>query len=134
MKFGIRMIGGTSLLLGLLLGISWVVSAQDSSQQAPAADNSKANQQDENKTGSTAERQKENSSDREITRQIRRAIVQDKSLSTYAHNVKVISRNGMVTLKGPVRSDEDKQAIEAKAKQIAGEGKVGDQLEVQPKQ
>jgi len=134
MKFSLGMMGSVSLLLGLLFGSSPAMLARASSQQAPAADNSKVNQQDENKTGSTAEQQKENSSDREIARQIRRAIVQDKSLSTYAHNVKIISRNGMVTIKGPVRSDEEKQAIEAKAKQVVGESKVDDQLEVQPKQ
>jgi len=41
-----------------------------------------------------------NPSDRDITQQIRKSIVADKSLFTYAHNVKVITQNGMVTLKG----------------------------------
>ena len=60
--------------------------------------------------------------------------MEDKSLSTYAHNVKIISQNGMVTLKGPVRSDEEKSAVEAKAAEIAGKDKVTSQLEVKPKQ
>lgn len=131
MKVAIRMFAGIALLIGLLLATG--AAAQDA-QTPPAADNSKINQQEDNKTGSTAERQKENSADRELARQIRRAIVKDKALSTYAHNVKVISRDGMVTLKGPVRSEEDKQSIEAKAKEVAGQDKVDDQLEVQPKQ
>jgi osmotically-inducible protein OsmY len=59
--------------------------------------------------------------------------VKDKSLSTYAHNVKVIVQGGAVTLKGPVRSDEEKQSIEAKAGQVAGTDKVTDQIEVTPK-
>jgi osmotically-inducible protein OsmY len=67
------------------------------------------------KAESTADQQKEHRPDLEITRDIRRSILQDKSLSTYAHNVKVISQNGMVTLKGPVRSGEEKSAIEGKA-------------------
>ena len=134
MKVVIRMTAWGSLLLTLCLAGSGLVMAQDQQPSAPAADNTKVNQQEDNKTGSTAERQKENSSDRELARQIRRALTKDKSLSTYAHNVKVISRDGRVTLKGPVRSDEEKQAIEAKAKAVAGEGKVDDQLEVQPKQ
>ena len=50
--------------------------------------------------------------------------MQDKSLSTYAHNVKIITQNGMVTLKGPVHSAEEKQAIESKATAVAGDGKV----------
>jgi osmotically-inducible protein OsmY len=58
--------------------------------------------------------------------------VNDKSLSTYAHNVKVVVQNGAVTLKGPVRTEEDKKAIEAKAKEVAGEGQITSELEVQP--
>jgi len=80
----------------------------------------------------TADQQKMNTADRTITRQIRRAIVTDKSLSTYAHNVKIITQGGSVTLKGPVRSEEEKKAIEAKATQIAGDGKVTDDLTVKP--
>ena len=138
MKVAIRMTAWASLLASLILAGSCMVFAQDATQQSPsappAADNSKMNQQEDNKTGTTAQSQKENKADREMARQIRRAVVQDKALSPYAHNVKIISRNGMVTLKGPVRSDEDKQSIEAKAKAVAGEDKVDDQLEVQPKQ
>jgi hyperosmotically inducible periplasmic protein len=78
----------------------------------------------------TAGQQKENSSDRNTTRQIRQAVMKDKSLSMYAHNVKILTQNGVVTLRGPVRSDEEKQAIEAKAKQVAGDDKVTNQLEV----
>jgi len=59
--------------------------------------------------------------------------VKDKSLSTYAHNVKVIARDGAVTLKGPVRSEEEKQAVEAKAVEVAGQGKVTDEISVAPK-
>jgi hyperosmotically inducible protein len=101
---------------------------------APAPDNTKTNQRDKSRTEPTADQQKENQSDREIARQIRRSIVQDKSLSSYAHNVKVISQDGMVTLKGPVRSDEEKTTVEAKAAEVAGKDKVSSQLEVKPKQ
>ena len=128
----IRRAAWCSLVIGLSLAGSSALLAQQ--EPAPAADNSKMNQQEDNKSGTTAQSQKESKADREMARQIRRAVVQDKALSTYAHNVKIISRNGMVTLKGPVRSDEDKQSIEAKAKAVAGEDKVDDQLEVQPKQ
>jgi len=74
-----------------------------------------------------------NPSDRETSKQIRQAIEKDKSISMYGHNVKIITENGMVTLKGPVRSEEEKRAIEAKAAEIAGPDKVADQLEVAPK-
>jgi osmotically-inducible protein OsmY len=60
--------------------------------------------------------------------------VKDKSLSTYAHNVKIITQNGQVTLKGPVRSEEEKRAIEAKAAEVAGDSKVTSELDVKSKQ
>ena len=121
------------LLLAVALTIvSAAARAQDSA--APAADNTKVNQRDKNKAERTADQQKENQPDRELARQIRRSIVQDKSLSSFAHNVKIIAQNGVVTLKGPVRSDEEKTAVEAKASEIVGADKVTSQLEVKPKQ
>ena len=122
------------LFTSLLAGTCMLANAQESTAPPPAADNTKTNQRDKNKAEPTADQQKENQSDRELTQQIRRAIVQDKSLSTYAHNVKIISEDGMVTLKGPVRSDEEKTAVEGKASEIAGKDRVTSQLEVKPKQ
>ena len=57
----------------------------------------------------------------------------DKTLSTYAHNVKIISQNGIVTLKGPVRSDDEVRSIMAKAVEVAGgSDKVVNQMSVKP--
>jgi osmotically-inducible protein OsmY len=121
-----------TLLFGCLVSVGGMVaSAQDSSQQA-APDNTKVNQQDRDKSQPTADQQKDNRSDRDIAQQIRQSVVKDKSLSTYAHNVKIISQNGMVTLKGPVRSDDEKRAIETKAADIAGPDKVTSELQVVP--
>lgn len=125
-----------AVLLASALGISSMpVKAQGPSGQepTPAPDNTKVNKRDQSKTEPTADQQKENASDRDITRRIRRAVMKDKSLSSYAHNVKIITQDGRVTLKGPVRSEEDKQALEAKAKEVAGEDKVTCELEVQPR-
>jgi hyperosmotically inducible periplasmic protein len=123
-------------LLIVLFSTLTLVWAQDAdtkqSQQAP--DNTKINQRDRSKSEPTADQQKNNPSDRELARQIRRAIVKDKSLSTYAHNIKVIAQDGMVTLKGPVNTQEEKQAIEAKASAIAGQGKITNEIEVGSKQ
>ena len=134
----------TTALAGLLLcGSLGVVAQQPATQQppaasdsaqAPAGDNTKMNQQDRNDNPTTAQQQKENPSDRELTQHVRQAIMQDKSLSTYAHNVKVISRNGTVTLKGPVRSEDEKQAIEAKANEVAGKDRIVNDLTVTPEQ
>jgi osmotically-inducible protein OsmY len=120
------MLVGTCLLTG-----AWAL-AQDGSQQ-PAPDNTKVNQRDRDSSRQTADQQKENPSDRDITQQIRKAVMNDKSLSSYSHNVKIISENGTVTLKGPVRSEEEKQALAGKAAEVVGADKVTNQLEVQPK-
>ena len=125
----------TTLLSGILflssLGALWAQQDNNNASQVPA-DNTKVNQQDRNQNEPTAGQQRKNTNDRQLTAQIRRAIVKDKSLSTTAHNVKIIAQNGAVTLKGPVKSEEEKQAIESKATEIAGSGKVSNELQVAP--
>lgn len=122
------------LLPSLLLGVCTLAPAQETSQPASGqADNTKINQRDRQGDEPTADQQKSGRSDRDITQQIRSSIMHDKSMSTYAHNVKVITQNGQVTVKGPVRSEEEKKAIEEKAAEVAGADKVTSELEVQPK-
>jgi hyperosmotically inducible periplasmic protein len=133
MKINVNMSTWT-LIVSLLLGVGSLYAQQSAGQNGAAPDNTTVNQRDRNPNEPTADAQKDNPSDRDITQQVRQAIVKDKSLSTYAHNVKVITQNGQVTLKGPVRSDEEKRAIEAKATEIVGENKVTSELEVKPKQ
>jgi osmotically-inducible protein OsmY len=115
----------------LFAGSCAFAAAQDATQAAP--DNTKVNERDKNSAEPTADQQKNNPSDRDITRQIRQSIMSDKSLSTYGHNVKIISQNGKVTLKGPVMSEEEKQSIEAKAAGVVGQGNVSDGLEIKTK-
>ena len=100
---------------------------------AQPADNTKINQRDRSQKELTADQQGETKQDREITQKIRRALVNDKSLSTYAHNVKIITVGGMVTLKGPVKSEEEKRAVEEKATQIAGNEKIKSEIDIAPK-
>jgi osmotically-inducible protein OsmY len=73
-----------------------------------------------------------NPADRETTKKIRAAITDDKDLSTYAHNIKIITRDGIVTLKGPVRSEDERMEIQAKAQQIAGASNVTNKLTIAP--
>ena len=122
------------LALALVISLAPIVARAQDSSTPPAPDNTKVNTRDRSQTQPTADQQKENRSDKDITRDIRRSIMQDKSLSTYAHNVKIISQNGMVTLKGPVRSEEEKSAIEAKATEVVGKDSVSSRLEVKPNQ
>lgn len=110
----------------ILLSLGLVPAGFAQTQAAP--DNS-GNNKVQNRS-QTADQQKEKPSDRELTAKIRRAVVADKSLSTYGHNVKIIVTRGAVTLKGPVHSEEEKQSIAAKAGEIAGEDKVTNQLTV----
>jgi osmotically-inducible protein OsmY len=122
--------------LGVLLWPALLVPAwaQDaSSNPQSGGDNTKMNQRDRNAAEPTADQQKENQSDRDLTKQVRRSLIGDKSLSTYAHNVKVISQNGKVTLKGPVRSEEEKATVLSNAAQVAGKANITDEITVVPK-
>jgi hyperosmotically inducible protein len=94
-------------------------------------DNTKVNKRDRNSGEVTADQQKANAADRDLTKKIRQSVIADKSLSTYAHNVKIISQDGAVTLKGPVKSDDEKKAIVAKAVAVVGSAdRVTDQMSV----
>lgn len=97
---------------------------------AQAPDNTSVNKRDKNQSEPTADQAKNNLSDRQIMAHIRRDVVKDKNLSTYAHNVKIVAEHGKVTLKGPVRSDDEKRAIEEYARKYAGESNVTSELTV----
>lgn len=98
------------------------------------ADNSRRNERERSEQEKTPVNQNENKADLEISRQIRKSIVEDKNLSTYAHNIKIITQNGVVNLKGPVRNAEEKKIVETKAAAIAGKEKVESQVEIAPKE
>jgi osmotically-inducible protein OsmY len=83
-----------------------------------------------NQPPETASATKLNKADRDLTQEIRKSIVSDKSLSAQAHNVKILTKDGMVTLKGQVKTDEEKKAIEDKAASVAGADKVTSELTV----
>jgi hyperosmotically inducible protein len=124
----------TRLLLpvgSLVFCASLVATPMPRSQdpQQPPPDNTKQNK---DQTNPTADDQKMNPADRTITQKIRKALHDDGALSTYAHNIKIITQDGKVTLRGPVRSEDEKASIEAKAVAVAGVGNVTNQLEVAP--
>lgn len=123
------------LAAALTTGVPFAVG-QTSSEQATSAtaapDNSRENKLDSNRTV-TADSQKENVSDRQVIKSIRKSVIADKSLSTYAHNVKIVSVNGQVTLNGVVKSDEEKAIVEQKALAVAGTGHITNDLKVAAK-
>jgi hyperosmotically inducible periplasmic protein len=122
----------TRAIHALLLSSACSLLVLPAAAQQTPPDNTKVNKADRAQGAVTADQQKENEADRDLTKKIRQAVVGDKALSTYAHNVKIVSQDGQVTLKGPVRSEAEKASIEAKATEIAGAGKVTNQITVAP--
>ena len=118
-------------LLILLLGCSKKDEAKNN-QASPtvAADNSGKNVRDRDDAMKTSGDQSESEADRTISQNIRQAINADDSLSTNGKNVKIITAEGVVTLRGPVKNETEKTNIVAKARQIAGVKSVENQLEI----
>jgi len=109
---------------GLCFSVAGAVAiAQD---QNAKPDNSAQNKNQ----NQTAQNQSSATSDRELTAKVRKAIIADKDLSTYAHNIKIITQNGTVTLKGPVKSDEEKQKIDSDVAGVVSRDSIVDQLTV----
>ena len=129
LKKGFLLTGATAVF-GVAL-VATPIPRQDAQQPAP--DNTKTNKRDRDSASPTADQQKMNPTDRDLAKRVRAALMKDKSLSTYSHNVKIVAQDGKVTLKGPVRSEEEKSAIETKATEVAGAGNVMNQLEIAPK-
>jgi hypothetical protein len=95
-------------------------------------DNTKINKRDNNSAALTPIDQGENATDLKLTQQIRQAVMADGSLSFTAKNVKIITLNKKVTLRGPVNTAAERASIEAAARKIAGAGMVDNQLEIAP--
>jgi hyperosmotically inducible periplasmic protein len=112
-----------------LLGVSFFTLAAIA-QDTPAADNTKKNQRDRSDETKTSSDQSNISEDVKITAAIRRAVVRDHSLSMTAKNVKIITANGVVTLRGPVKNDTEKVKIVELARSAARNAKIDNQLEV----
>jgi hyperosmotically inducible periplasmic protein len=98
-------------------------------ETAPA-DNTKKNERDRDTSTLTPGDQGENEVDRTITQKIRQAVVKDDALSMTAKNVKIITVDGVVTLRGPVKSDKEKTDINALAQRVEGVKRVDNQLEI----
>jgi hyperosmotically inducible protein len=121
------------LAVAFLLGAAWAVPVRAQSDAPTKPDNTTVNKRDRSPGEATADQQKMNAADRALTAKIRKAVMADKNLSTYAHNVKIISQDGTVTLKGPVQSDDEVKSIMAKATEGTGRPeKVVNQMSVKP--
>jgi len=92
-------------------------------------DNTGVNTRDRNANAKTPIDQNENQADIDVTAKIRKQVV-DTKMSVDAQNVKIITQDGKVTLRGPVKSADEKKRIEDIAHAVAGADKVDSQLEV----
>lgn len=128
-------------LRAIMLAVSFMATslalAQTSSDRDPAATDSHTQQPDNSRTNAnarnrdaSADEQGNGKQDIDLTARIRRSVMSEKGLSTYGHNVKIVSLNGTVTLNGVVKSSDEKSTIHRHAASIAGEGKVVDNLKV----
>ncbi len=121
----LKIIAASFAVAGALTAATSVTRAEDY-----PADNSGKNVRDRAAGAMTAGAQSNAPADVKITQQIRKAVVADKQLSANAHNVKIITADGVVTLRGPVKTVKEKNTIGAKAQRVAGVSRVDNQLEV----
>lgn len=123
---GVKKGNGIAIILSSLLITAGVFAKTET-------DNTKINKRDTAATELTADEQKSSESDMNITQRIRQEIVKNKKLSTYAKNVKIITVDGKVTLKGPVRSRTEVDSILKTARATAGEANITNEMTVEPK-
>ena len=134
-------ISATFISLALTVGSASALAADRPAQGAapepaaqgqvtPNADNTSINVRDKDGATQTPQKQTTGADDRKLAADVRRAVVDDKSLSTSAHNVKIVANGGVVTLRGPVLSEEEKVKVEKHAQQVAGVSSVENQLDI----
>lgn len=119
-----------ALWLAGLIGLLLLFSAAFALAQNAPADNSGANERDRSGVTVTPMDQGNSPDDLRITQAIRKAVMADDALSVNAQNVKIITRNGVVTLRGPVQNVQERASIEAKATSEAGVTRVDNQIEL----
>src|SRR6478672_5821197 len=116
------------LVLACLSTVSLAALAGDKEKAKP--DNTATNERDRSGETQTSGDQSNSSADLKITQAIRRALMKDRELSTTAKNIKVVTANGQVTLRGPVKTAQEKAKVDQIARTAAGGAQIDDQLEV----
>ena len=115
----------TLLVFACLFIVSLAATAADQK-----VDNTAMNKRDRSGEPQTSGDQSNSSVDLKITQAIRQALMKDSELSTTAKNIKIITNNGHVTLRGPVKNAQEKTAIARLAKSAAGGAKIDNQLDL----
>jgi hyperosmotically inducible protein len=117
-------------ILLALVCLSVVSSAAMAADDETKADNTAINERDGSRETQTSGDQSNNSADLKITQAIRQALMKDGELSMTAKNIKIITDNGEVTLRGPVKNAQEKAKIDQLARSAAGGANIVDQLDV----
>jgi len=118
----------TLVALTCLSAFSLAALAADDEKAKP--DNTATNERDRSGETKTSGDQSNSSADLKVTQAIRRALMKDRELSTMAKNIKVVTANGQVTLRGPVKTVQEKTKVDQIARSAAGGARIDDQLEV----
>jgi len=118
----------TLLALACLGALSLDAFATDNEKAKP--DNTATNERDRSGETKTSGDQSNSSADLKVTQAIRRALLKDRELSTTAKNIKIITANGQVTLRGPVKTAQEKAKVDQIARSAAGSAQIDDQLDV----
>jgi osmotically-inducible protein OsmY len=114
--------------------LTLLAANDNAASSGSAVDNTAINSRDNSGNTQTSDDQSNDPNDVKVTAAIRRAIVKDDSLSMTAKNIKIITNNGEVTLRGPVNTAEEKAKIEQLAKTASANAKIDNQLEVKQSQ
>jgi|SRR5438874_1719832 len=118
----------TILALACLSALSLAAFATDNEKAKP--DNTATNDRDRSGETKTSGDQSNSSADLKVTQAIRRALMKDRELSTTAKNIKIITANGQLTLRGPVKSAQEKAKVDQITRSAASGAQIDDQLEV----
>lgn len=121
-----------TLVAGLICAAAGALAGEPAKATQPAPDNTAQNNADKSRQGRlpTADQSSNKKSDIDLMAQIRRSVIAEKDFSIAARNVKIIANDGVITLKGPVKTEREKMLIEKKAGDIAGANRVHNELEV----
>ncbi|MEO5626082.1 MAG: BON domain-containing protein [Dokdonella sp.] len=117
-------------MFGIAVLMAFAVGAHAADPPTSAMDNTRVNKRDMDHKTTTPTDQPNNSADVKFAADVRSAIYKDKTLSMKAHNVKLVAANGVVTLRGPVASADEKAKVEQIVSSVAGVTRVDNQLDV----
>lgn len=135
-RFNLHAAGACLCFSAAMLTVSFSAMSQTTpavsgtNASSSAVDNTKIDQRDQNSQTTTPTSQPNDKADIKLVAAVRHAVVKDKTLSMLAHNIKIVAAQGAVTLRGPVKSGDEKARVESIVKSVAGVNSVDNELDV----